>query len=222
MSIPAILDNVNAYYSAKIREHGATSKGVDWNTEDSQFLRFRQLLRVLPEAHGTFSLVDYGCGYGALYEFLTQEFSSKHSIHPETFPSKFEYIGYDISAEMLASAGERFGQQSNVRLTQTTETLTTADYLVASGIFNVRMHHNDTEWKDYILETLQTFDAIAKHGFSFNMLTSYSDKEYMRTDLYYADSLFFFDYCKRRFSKYVALLHDYPLYEFTIVVKKNL
>ena len=29
-----------------------------------------------------------------------------------------------------------------------------------------------------------------------------------------------FDLCKRRYSPRVALLHDYPLYEFTVLVRK--
>jgi len=52
------------------------------------------------------------------------------------------------------------------------------------------------------------------------MLTKYSDREYMKEYLYYADPLFIFDYCKRNFSKKVALIHDYELYEFTILVRK--
>jgi hypothetical protein len=43
----------------------------------------------------------------------------------------------------------------------------------------------------------------------------------MRADLYYADPAQVFDYCKRRFSPNVALLHDYGLYEFTILVRKQ-
>jgi hypothetical protein len=31
-----------------------------------------------------------------------------------------------------------------------------------------------------------------------------------------------FDICKRKFSRNVALLHDYGLYEFTILVRKDL
>ena len=57
-------------------------------------------------------------------------------------------------------------------------------------------------------------------GFAFNVLTKYSDKEYMQNNLYYADPLFLFDYCKRNFSQNVALLHDYELYEFTLIIKK--
>jgi hypothetical protein len=43
----------------------------------------------------------------------------------------------------------------------------------------------------------------------------------MRPDLYYADPLFLFDYCKTKFSTLVSLIHDYPLYEFTILVRKE-
>jgi hypothetical protein len=59
---------------------------------------------------------------------------------------------------------------------------------------------------------------LSRRGFAFNVLTKYSDPERMRPDLYYADPLFLFNYCKKSF-KSVALLHDYPLYEFTILVK---
>jgi hypothetical protein len=42
----------------------------------------------------------------------------------------------------------------------------------------------------------------------------------MRSDLHYADPGRLFDYCKRRFARNVALLHDYGLYEFTLLVRK--
>ena len=63
-------------------------------------------------------------------------------------------------------------------------------------------------------------NQISTKGFSFNVLTSYSDKEFMRDYLYYANPLDLFDYCKKNFSKQVALLHDYNLYEFTLLIRK--
>ena len=52
------------------------------------------------------------------------------------------------------------------------------------------------------------------------MLTSYSDFEHMKDNLYYAVPEEIFKYCKTNFSKYVSLNHSYPLYEFSIFVKK--
>ena len=91
---------------------------------------------------------------------------------------------------------------------------------MASGVFNLRLEVEDEAWRDYVLETLETVDRLSTRGFAFNMLTSYSDADRMRPDLYYGDPCFFFDHCKRRFSRHVALLHDYGLYEFTIVVRR--
>ena len=50
---------------------------------------------------------------------------------------------------------------------------------------------------------------------------SYADAELMRDDLYYGDPSFFFDHCKREHSRHVALLHDYGLWEWTIVVRSS-
>jgi hypothetical protein len=54
------------------------------------------------------------------------------------------------------------------------------------------------------------------------MLTSYSDAEKMRDDLYYGDPLIFFDRSKRRHARNVALLHDYGLWEWTLLVRKDI
>ena len=97
-----------------------------------------------------------------------------------------------------------------------------ADYGVASGIFNVRLDRSDTEWRAYLESTLDILNRTSRFGFSFNCLTSYSDTEKMRAHLYYPDPCALFDFCKRRYSRNVALLHDYGLYEFTILVRKVL
>jgi len=86
-------------------------------------------------------------------------------------------------------------------------------------------------WKrldKYFVEKLDEFGAthlntLCLGGSSFNTLTKYSDTERMeqRPDLFFGDSLYFFDYCKRNFSRIIALLHDHGLYDFTILVRKD-
>ncbi|MBI1854500.1 MAG: class I SAM-dependent methyltransferase, partial [Chloroflexi bacterium] len=75
----------------------------------------------------------------------------------------------------------------------------------------------------FVCETLPRMNALCSKGFAFNMLTKYSDADRMaqRHDLFYGDPLFFFDFCKRNFSRNAALLHDYGLYDFTILVRKD-
>ena len=74
--------------------------------------------------------------------------------------------------------------------------------------------------KQHIIKTLNSLNQISKKGFAFNLLTSYSDREYMKDYLYYASPEEIFKYCKLNFSNNVLLDHSYDLYEFTIFVKK--
>jgi len=203
----SILRKVDRYYTVKLQTHGPTSMGVDWNSRESQELRFDQLLKVC-DRNSKFSINDYGCGYGSLYAYMT------------SLGFDFKYLGIDVSEEMIKKCVELHGSKEGVEFFVGDRPERTADYAIASGIFNVKLDSQNTLWKNYILEVLQTIDSQCTRGFAFNCLTSYSDREFMREDLYYADPCELFDYCKRNFSKNVALLHDYGLYEFTMIVRK--
>lgn len=198
------LGPVKKYYDEKLAKFGVSAAGVDWNSEESKDLRYEQILKVAGTEGGPFEILDYGCGYGGLLGYL-----KKKKIVTK-------YKGYDISEDMVASASHLFPEASFASSLGDQK----SDFVVASGIFNVRLQATDQDWHDYVLETLGRFDQIAVKGFSFNCLSTYSDIPKRRDYLYYADPLALFDHCKRRYSKNVALLHDYGLYEFTILVRK--
>ncbi len=207
-----LLNNINKYYTDKILHYGPSPKGVDWKDEESQCIRFEQLLKVIGK-RGFFILNDLGCGYGKLYDFILKE----------DCYTNFTYIGYDLSEEMIRHAGEGHKTYDNCKFLKIDDSddLSMSDYTVASGIFNVRLDHTYEEWLGYVVKTIKDMNQNSKKGFAFNCLTKYADKDYMRDDLYYADPCYFFDYCKKNFSRNVALLHDYGLYEFTILVRKE-
>lgn len=202
-----LLNQINNYYSDKIIKNGATPHGVDWNSTESQELRFKILSEVIIEKE-KFSIMDYGCGFGSMYDY----YSGKHQ--------NFKYFGFDISNEMISEAKSRNTKAINAEWFTKIPKDIKSDYVIASGIFNVKFDYSEEEWQKYILKTIGELNQIATKGFSFNILTKYSDKEFMRDHLYYADPLFLFDYCKKNISKYVCLKHDYPLYEFTIIIRK--
>jgi SAM-dependent methyltransferase len=202
-----LLAEVNRYYSGKIRAHGANHHGVDWNSKQGQELRFEQLCKILPRTE-PYTINDLGCGYGALLDYL----EARHA------PSR--YIGIDVSEEMVAAAEQRHRCRANARFIQSHEADEVADYSMASGIFNVRLQQESELWLNYIKATLDVLNHAGRAGFAFNCLTSYSDKDKQQDRLFYADPCQLFDLCKRRYSRNVALLHDYGLYEFTILVRK--
>jgi hypothetical protein len=127
-----------------------------------------------------------------------------------------EYRGFDLSTSMLEHARHEYPE---VTFVAKESELERAHYTVASGIFNVKMDVPADDWREYVGATLGAIARLSVKGFAFNMLTSYSDADKMREDLYYGDPRFFFDHCKREYARNVALLHDYGLYEFTVIVR---
>ena len=93
MTSDGLRARVADYYTEKIRQYGPTPKGVDWRDAESQELRFARLLEIVDRPAE--SLVELGCGYGALYGYL------RRTGH------KLAYSGYDISPDMIAAAQAR-------------------------------------------------------------------------------------------------------------------
>lgn len=207
MNFEMIIKDLKQYYNEKINTHGSTAMGVDWNSKQSQELRFEQLFKVCDTA-SKFSINDYGCGYGALVNFLIDK------------GCQFQYSGFDIVENMVVKARELNKDVKFCKFFTEKTLLTVADYTVASGLFNAKLQVSNEQWTEYVLHTLRKINKLSKKGFAFNMLTKYSDSDYMRSDLYYAAPCVFFDYCMTKFSRNVSLLHDYGLYDFTIIVRK--
>ena len=206
MPVSQDLDQVKSYFDKCIQEYGATSRGVDWNSDASQQLRFDQFLRLFRS--DAFSLLDYGCSYGALAHYLAGK------------GLNVDYYGFDILESAIELARELHADRPRRTFFSDASQLPVCDYVVASGIFNYKAESSVTEWTDHVLNTLHRFNELSSQGFASNFLTIYSDAEKMRPHLYYADPLILFDYCKRNFSRDVAILHDYEAYDFTILVRK--
>jgi SAM-dependent methyltransferase len=200
------LDFVVDLYETSLQRHGTSAPGVGWRDATSHLLRHRKLAQLFAGDAAPFTLNDLGCGYGSFYEYL------KAAGAPLRL-----FRGYDISEKMLAKARERItAADIEWRLAPRLDAV--ADYTVASGIFNVRQDTPPTQWRDYILVTLDNMNEFSTRGFAFNLLTTHVD--WQDDKLYYGDPLFFFEHCRTAYSRQVALLHDYPLWEWTILVRK--
>lgn len=198
------------FYSKNLGNYGASSRGVGWKNDEAQTVRFEQLLKLLPVSN-YFSINDLGCGVGTFAAFL------------KVRNFQFSYRGYDLLSEMIAVAAESYQGATNVSFSvvKNASEMLPADFTVASGIFNIRFEQNDASWLEALKATLHQIDEKSSKGFAFNLLSIYSDVEFRKPELYYADPCFLFDYCKRNFSREVALLHDYGQYDFTLLVRKK-
>lgn len=202
------IDKIKKLYTENLKSHGCSPKSVGWKDEASHYIRFEKLAQVIDKKDivQSISVNDFGCGFGEMFKYL--DFNSNINIK--------KYYGYDISQEMLDAANTYINDGRAVWINSDT-ILHKADYSFVSGTFNVRFREDDASWRQFILEKLLELFKKSKKGFAFNLLSTYVD--WMEPNLYYGDPFLFFDYCKQNFSRYVSLLHDYPLYEWTILVK---
>jgi SAM-dependent methyltransferase len=202
---PSILSGVAAYYSSKLALHGTTAQGVDWNGQASHDLRHRQFLRLLGGGLDA-SVLDLGCGYGDFLRFLRAE------------GYQGPFIGYDVAPDMITEAARLHGE-AGCQWRVGAEPAETADFAIASGIFNVKGDVPIEVWVRYVHDTIDILAHTGRQGFAFNILSLSSDSERRAANLYYADASEVLSYCLRRYGRAVALLQDYGLYEFTVIVR---
>jgi len=203
------LDPIKGYFQHKLATFGTTPRGADWNSEQAQEMRFNQLIKIINPSR-KYTLLDYGSGFGSLYTYLKK------------LDHQLEYYGFDIVESMVSQGNQLHKNDPDCHFISMENEIPEVDYSIVSGTFNIKLDVSTENWTDYVIQALNSMNRISHKGLAFNMLTKYSDLEYMRSNLYYADPCFFFDYCKRNFAKDVALLHDYGLYDFTIHVRKQL
>ena len=127
-----ITSKVKSYYKNKIITFGSTPLGVDWSTESSQYQRFDRLLRHMPLTEND-SILDFGCGYGALVDYLKCR---------NFFP---KYTGLDLVTEMLEVAVIRNPEHADNFISELPPN-DIWDYVTMSGVFNVKGETSIDEW----------------------------------------------------------------------------
>jgi SAM-dependent methyltransferase len=202
-----ILDAIASYYSDKLSEHGATARGVDWKDVDSQHVRHRQFLRLIADDPDS-SVIDVGCGYGDFLPFLR---AAGH---------RGPYIGCDVSDAMIEAARGLHGEGPDRTFIVGVAPAGIADYAVGSGIMNVIRGACAEVWANHVRGTIDDLAAAGRRGFGFNMLSLNSDPQRRREDLHYADPPTILADCIARYGSHVALMQDYGLWEFTVLVRQ--
>jgi len=197
-------------YGRRVKEFGPNPKGVYWKNEDGQTLRFEVMAGVLPVTAETLDITvnDLGCGYGAFYGFLAAMAGVRVSA----------YYGYDMSAEMIAEARIQTRPGGpHIHFIEGSQASQRADYSFASGTYNMLLNEDPGRWRGYILESLKGLWDKTARGLAFNMLKA--DAEHVEGGLFRTPPDAYVDFC-RTLSDDVTLVEDYPLDEWTVLVRR--
>ncbi len=202
----AVHSSIRDYYTARALRHGATPLGVDWTCAPTQELRFVQLLKVIRPAPAL-SVNDIGCGYGALAGFMHRRFRS----------TAIDYLGIDLSPGMIKLARGK-NRRKAVCFELGTGAPRPADYSLASGIFNVRLHHSEDAWEAFVARSLADMARTSRLGFAVNFLAPAPDD---LPQLYRPHPSIWIDYCRVELGLHAQLLNNYGMREFTLLVQRS-
>lgn len=188
---------MRARYSARLREFGDDIRTLGSGTEERRRVRFQ----VLHEAgiESGMSVLDVGCGFGDFYGYLRAEGVA------------VEYLGIDINPELVAVARRKYPDARFAIADLQTDPVPAADFVVASGMFNLALRELDNY--EYVRDVMTRAYGQARRGVAMDFQTS--DVDFRVADIHYYDPERVFRIAKR-ITKRVTLRHDYPLYEFCI------
>ncbi len=204
------LKSVASAFNARIRQYGARPPGVLWRNAEGQQLRFELLASIFDgvRREEKVTVNDLGCGYGAFFKFfLTLD-----------GPGLDAYYGYDIAKAMIAEAHNQIVDSRAFFEVNSTATRT-AGYSVVSGTYNLILNADAASWEGYVKESLAALWERTEKGLAFNMLNAAQPE--IRGGLYYTNPHPFADFCREELSPEVTLIDDYPLNEWTLLVRRK-
>lgn len=166
------LSTVAAYFDELVVQHrGDDAAAVGWNTLYAQAVSFLSLTG-LDGFGDDVSILDVGCGLGAMKTFLDRR------------GLKVRYTGFDISPKMIEGARERHpGCRFEVRDILADPPDETFDFVIASGLLSCRRVENHGQ---YVRDMIRAMYALCRDALAFNILSGYT---FMRSPTLQRDAL---------------------------------
>ena len=190
-------------YRERLGKYGQDVKALASGNRERQLIRFEVLSRV--GDLNNHSVLDLGCGFADFYAYLKEK-----GLKPD-------YTGYDICPDLIKICKTRFPEAKFKTIDiQETPVKKKFDYVVSSQTFNNKLTKEDNE--TLIRDIIKRAYELSNIGIAIDMLSNYVD--FREEHLHYYSPEDIFRFCKT-ITKRVALIHDYPLFEFTVYLYKD-
>lgn len=191
-------EKIVGLYEGRHRENGRDIKTVGWGSVEDQLLRFDMLVRGL-DIEGK-RILDVGCGLGDLVPYLDALSAGEYS-----------YVGVDITRALVEDAKYEFGGPQRdfiVGDILEMDDLPKFDIVLLSGALNFRVANN----QEHAQSMIKCMYGLCSEAVSFNLLSSYVDFETEKNFHHVPEDILLYS---KTLTRWVNIIHDYPLYEFT-------
>lgn len=197
------------HYEDCFKKHGATPKGVDWpNLKDA--LKRHQVMLAPASMHESFTILDFGCGYGHLLDTLNSQFNDR----------KWLYTGMDISSEFIGFCQSQHPEHQFIcQDILTSPAKVKADHVIANGVFTEKRELDwDNMWH-FFTSTIKALWQMTDKTLSFNLMSKNVDWE--RDDLFHVSLDQLTEFLCKHLSRNFVIDNNYGLYEYTVHVYKQ-
>jgi len=191
-------------YNKRFEQFGNDPRTLGWGGGASrQDLRFKSLTEIGVGPQD--SVADIGCGFGDMYSYLQKQGYSGH------------YCGIDINP-LLVEEAQKQHQSATFRCQDILETPVeeTYDWVLASGVFNAKLKHEDH--MAYVLNMIANMYKVANKGVAIDFMTTYVD--YQQEGSFHLNPAEAIKISKLH-SRYGVVRMDYLPYEFALYIFKK-
>ena len=205
----SMLEPVIESFENRLSKYGSDPRSAFWRNAEWQKRRFEILFDLFSQddRKGGVSITDFGCGYGAFFDYLKDFQVMNGSI----------YTGIDISSAMILQAQSKITDpRANFQHDNIATRIT--DYTFICGTFNMNMDADEIEWTNYIKASLAQLWSKTTKAMAFNLLRSDTVEKF--NSLYYADLDEFLIFCHETLSANVEYTNDSPLPDGTIFIRR--
>lgn len=192
-------------YRTAFNEHGFSEKSVLW-PKGRQDLRFE---RLLPQLRSGLSILDYGCGLGHLYDYLSER------------AREFDYIGVDVCDFFVDACRSRIqSPKAQFVVNQIAADIALPfDWAVCSGTFNILYNSNESTHWQIVRSTLLDLLTKARIGVAVNFMTTKVD--FKHENAFHLDPLEALRFILEECSGRGTIDCSYMPYEFTVKIWKD-
>ncbi len=185
------------FYNKLLKKYGYSPESVGWGSKKGkQSLRFEILCQIGNLKNS--SILDVGCGFGDLYEYLKFK------------KTKARYFGIDINSNLI-KIGKQIHPKANLSVLDLEQKNLKKkfDWIFFSGISSRGCTYRIIE------RMMKLMFNQAKKGIAMNFVGG--DLDFKTKDLFYSEPEKIYSIAKT-LSNRITIRHDYAPYEFTLYI----
>ena len=203
-----ISQDLHNHYKKTFLKHGANSKGVDWGDKEwAGLLRQQKMLEVIRPNLKPVSLLDVGCGYGALADLINER------------RLNISYTGLDVVPDMVDAAIKRHPNSDFICGDIMTADLNSYDYIVCNGILTQKLNASTLEMNQFANELIKKMFSHCNIGIAFNVMSTYVN--FQKDHLHYRNPSELLAWCMSEMTPNIKLDCSYEQwYEYSLYLYK--